>query len=71
MGGLPGPIDAIARVLISKGWDEQRAVATAVSTAKTQCATGRAFGGKVKLGGPARAVICKAVAEWEAKKAAA
>ena len=72
VGGLPGPIDAIYRVLVPLfGGDKQRAAATAVSTAEKQCETGRAFGGKVKLSGPAHAVICAAVAEWHAKRAAA
>lgn len=71
VGGLPGPIDAIARALIAKGWDESVAVATAVATAKKSCATGTAFGGKVGIHAPARATICAAVAEWEMKKAAA
>jgi hypothetical protein len=68
-GGLPKPIDAIMRALMAKGMPQSRSVATAVSSVKTTCATGRAFGGKTKVSPEARAVACKAVAEWEALKA--
>jgi hypothetical protein len=71
VGGLPKPIDAIMRALMAKGWTQQRAVATAVSSVKKTCATGRAFGGKVKVSAEAQATACAAVASWEAKKSAA
>lgn len=70
-GGLPAPIDAVARALVAKGWNESRAIATAVNHVKKVCATGRAFGGKVPVSAEARATACRAVASWEAKKAAA
>lgn len=68
-GGLPKPIDAIARALVAKGFGTSRAVATAVNSVKRTCATGKAFGGKTTVSPEARAVACKAVAAWEALKA--
>lgn len=71
-GGLPDLIDRAARHLhFERGRSISAAVATAVNWAKKGCATGRAFGGKVKVSKAAQARMCKAVAEWEAKKAAA
>lgn len=71
-GGLPDLIDRAARHLHSEqGRSISAAIATAVNWAKKGCATGRAFGGKVKVSKAAQARMCKAVAEWEAKKKAA
>ena len=71
-GGLPDLIDRAARHLHSeRGRSISAAIATAVNWAKKGCATGRAFGGKVKVSKAAQARMCKAVAEWEAKKKAA
>lgn len=70
-GGLPKPINAIKRALVAKGWSEQRAIATAVNHVRKTCATGRAFGGKVEVSPEARAVACRAAAEWEALKVSA
>lgn len=70
-GHLPGPIDSIARALISKGWEKGRAIGTAVASVKRGCATGTAFGGKAKLKPETRATMCKASAEWERMRASA
>jgi hypothetical protein len=70
-GSLPGPIDAVARALVAKGWAEQRAIATAVNHVKKVCASGRAFGGKTPVSAEARTKACGAVAAWEALKAKA
>jgi hypothetical protein len=68
-GGLPDLIDRAARHLHSeRGRPISAAIATAVNWAKKGCATGTAFGGKVKVSKPAQARMCAAVAEWEAKK---
>jgi hypothetical protein len=71
VGGLPGPIDAIMRALMAKGWAQSRAVATGVNHVKKVCATGRAFGGKTPVSAAARAAACGAAARWEAMKASA
>ena len=52
-----------------KGRSISVAIATAINHAKKMCASGTAFGGKVKVSAKAQSVACKAVAEWEAKKA--
>jgi hypothetical protein len=70
-GHLPGPIDAVARALVAKGWDESRAIATAVNHVKKVCTSGRAFGGKTPVSAEARTKACGAVAAWEALKAKA
>jgi hypothetical protein len=70
VGGLPGPIEAIYRVLVSRGMDKSEAAPTAISQAEKQCATGLAAGGHIKLGVEAHATICKAVADLKAKGAA-
>lgn len=68
-GGLPMLIRRVAHHLIDKGRPESVAIATAVNWAKKMCASGRAFGGKVKVSKEAQAAACSAVAEWERKKA--
>lgn len=70
-GGLPGPIDAVARALVAKGWPTSRAIATGVNHVKKVCLTGRAIGGSVEVSSEARAQACAAVARWEAMKVAA
>ncbi|MEU3220034.1 hypothetical protein [Streptomyces sp. NPDC006971] len=71
-GGLPSYIKRIAKHLQKKGMDESQAIATAVNAAKKMCATGDLnFPGKQDVNPGSRADACKAVAEWEAKKAAA
>lgn len=52
-------------------WGISRIIATAVNWAKKVCATGKAFGGRVKVSKLVKAAACKAVASWEAKKAKA
>lgn len=64
-GGLPSYIERIAKHLhYEKGMDISRAIATAVSTVKRWAAGGGGVSPKT------RALAAKAVAEWEAKKAA-
>lgn len=71
-GGLPSLIDRAAKHLhYERGRTISAAIATAVNWAKKMCASGTAFGGKVKVSGKAQAAACAAVAEWEAKKAKA
>jgi hypothetical protein len=63
-GGLPDYIERIAKHLhYEKGMTISRAIATAVSRSKVLCATSKDPAVKQKA--------CKAVAEWEAKKAKA
>jgi hypothetical protein len=69
VGGLPMLMRRVAHHLIDKGRPESVAVATAVNWCKKMCATGRAFGGKVKVSKEAQAAACAAVAEWDKKKA--
>lgn len=64
VSGLPVYVRAIAHSLRRGGMDESRAIATAIATVKRWSAGG----GKVTPETRARAA--KAVAEWEAKKAA-
>ena len=69
-GGLPQLIDRVARHLhYETGRPIGQSIGTAVNWAKKMCSSGTAFGGKVKVGAKAQAAACKAVAEWEAKKA--
>lgn len=65
VGGLPLYIRAIAQALLRSGHSERQAIEMAVGTVKRWAAGG----GKVTAATRARAA--KAVAEWEAKKAAA
>lgn len=65
VNGLPLYIRAIARALLRSGHSESQAIQLAVGTVKRWAAGG----GKVSAETRARAA--KAVAEWEAKKAAA
>jgi peptidoglycan hydrolase-like protein with peptidoglycan-binding domain len=68
-GGLPSLIERVAKHLhYEKGRPIGVAIATAVNWSKKMCASGTAFGGKVKVGAPAQARACAAVASWEAKK---
>lgn len=70
-GGLPSYIKRIAKHLQKKGFDESRAIATAVNATKRMCATGDLnFPGVQQVNAGSRAQACEAVAEWEAKKAA-
>lgn len=70
--GLPNLIERVAKHLhYESKYSIGHAIATAVNWCKKMCSTGRAFGGKVKVGKRAQAAACKAVAQWEAKKARA
>lgn len=72
-GGLPPYINSVATALLRDHpeWPISRVIATAVNWAKKTCATGRAFGGKVKVSSAVQKAACNAVKQWEAKKAAA
>jgi hypothetical protein len=71
-GGLPSYIERIAKHLhYEKGMPIGRAIAVAVNACKRMCATGDLnFPGVQNVNAGSRAEACKAVAEWEAKKAA-
>lgn len=72
-GGLPDYIERIAIHLIRKGMSHSHAIATAINTAKKWCATGEVhqWPGIQRINLGSRAEACKAVARWEAMKAAA
>lgn len=72
-GGLPMYIRRIANHLHQeKGMTISRAIAVAVNVVKRMCATGDLnFPGKQSANAKSRAQACKAVAEWERKKASA
>ena len=73
-GGLPRYIERIAIHLVNeRGFTVGHAVATAVNAAKHWCATGdvKQWPGFQNINPGSRAEACAAVAEWEAKKAAA
>jgi hypothetical protein len=64
VGGLPNYVQHIAKALMRSGKSESVAIATAIATVKRWAAGG----GKVHP--EVRAAAAKAVAEWEAKRAA-
>lgn len=70
-GGLPSYINRIAKHLhTEKGMDVSRAIAVAVNTVKRWCSSGQTSeGGKSGVSAKTKALACKAVSEWEAKKA--
>lgn len=73
-GGLPTYINSIATALFREkypGWSISRIIATAVNMVKKMCATGKAMGGRISVSAAVKAAACKAVAQWEAKKASA
>ena len=72
-GGLPTYINSVATAILRENptWSISRVIATAVNWAKKACATGRAFGGKVKVSKAVQTAACSAVAQWERKKASA
>lgn len=72
-GGLPTYINSVATAILRENpsWSISRVIATAVNWAKKTCATGRAFGGRVKVSKAVQTAACAAVAQWERKKAAA
>lgn len=72
VGGLPRYIKRISKHLRRKGMTKGHAIATAVNVVKKMCATGDLnWPGKQDANAGSRAQACKAVAEWEAKKARA
>jgi len=71
-GGLPEYIKRIEKHLEKKGMTESHAIATAVNVVKKMCATGDLnFPGAQEVNAGSRAEACKAVADWERKKAQA
>ena len=71
-GGLPKYIERIALHLKSKGMETGHAIATAVNAAKKMCASGDLnWPGSQKVNAGSRAEACRAVADWNAKKAKA
>lgn len=72
-GGLPSYIERIAKHLhFEKGMEKGRAIAVAVNVCKKMCASGDLnFHGLQKVNLASREEACKAVAEWERKKAQA
>lgn len=73
VGGLPSYIERIAKHLhYEKGKSIGHAIAIAVNVVKKMCATGDInFPGVQQVNAGSHAEACKAVAEWEAKKARA
>lgn len=69
-GGLPPYIKRIAKHLTAKGKDQSQAIATAVNVVKKMCATSDTnWPGKQTVNAGSKAEACKALAEWERKKA--
>ena len=70
-GGLPRYIERIAKHLhYEKGKDVGHSIAIAVNVVKKMCGSGDTnFPGKQNVNAKSRGEACKAVAEWEAKKA--
>ena len=64
-GGLPAYITNIAKAMVRSGTSESTAIATAIAAVKRWAAGGGNVHPEV------RAAAAKAVAEWEAKRAAA
>lgn len=70
-GGLPDYIKRIAEHVKGKnpGWDDGRAIAVAVNSAKKMCASGDTnLPGAQTVNAGSKAEACAAVASWEAKK---
>lgn len=72
-GHLPSYIRRIADHLKEQGMDTSRAIATAVNVVKKACSNpdGLNYPGVQKVTPKTRAQACRAVTEWEAKKAEA
>lgn len=72
-GGLPKFIKRIAKhIQQESGYDESRAIASAVNAAKKMCTTGDTnLPGVQQVNAGSKAEACAAVAEWEAKRAKA
>lgn len=73
VGGLPSYIERIAKHLhYEEGYEIGRSIAVAVNHAKRMCASGDTnLPGAGPVNPKSRAEACKAVAEWEGKKAKA
>lgn len=74
VGGLPEEIESVAvHIMETSGKPREHAIRAAVEWVKYICATGdvKNWPGIQKVSPPKRARACNAVAEWEAKKAAA
>lgn len=73
VGGLPKLIERVAIHIMESGRPRHIAIPAAVNWVKRICATGdvKNFPGIQNVNGMSRAACCKAVAEWEAKKARA
>lgn len=71
-GGLPTYINSLALAMLrnNPSWSVSRAIATAVNMVKRMCAGGSTAIVK-KVGAAVKAAACKALASWNAKKAAA
>lgn len=73
-GGLPPMIKRVAKHLMDKGFSQSHAIATAVNVVKKWCRgvpDGLNFPRVQRVTPATRAQGCKAVAEWEAKRARA
>lgn len=70
-GPIPPYMKRIAKHLMKEeGYDESRAIATAVNAAKKMCATGDTnWPGKQQVNPGSRAEACTAVAQWEKRNA--
>lgn len=72
-GGLPKYIERIAVHVAGKGKTDSQAIAIAVATCRKWCATGEVYQWPgiqmINLG--SRSEACAAIAEWDAKRAAA
>lgn len=72
-GGLPNYIVRIAHHVKAKGHDDRSAIQIAIATARKWCATGEVYQWpgiqRINLG--SRSEACAAIAEWDAKRAAA
>lgn len=69
-GGLPKYIASVATALIQDaGMARDRAIATAVNTVRSWCATGHArnLKGNPKLSPAVRAAACAQIADWDAR----
>lgn len=69
-GGLPKYIASVATALIQDaGMSRERAIATAVNTVRSWCATGHArnLKGNPKLSPAVKAAACAQIADWDTR----
>jgi hypothetical protein len=73
VGGLPNLIERVAIHIMESGRPRHIAIPAAINWVKYICATGdvKNWAGRQNVNAPSRAAACKAVAEWNAKKARA